>query len=350
MSIMRSLLLFLSLYACTNLIGQNLHPEITGDTILCPNESGELTTTEPYDTYQWYYRDYNDTIWTKFGNNGTERTIPITEQQVLSTFKVEVTENSDTAESDPVLVDQWVFLLPTVKTVGNFSIGSNGQTQFCPEDTVYYVLQAPYDTNITWFNFNNVIPGENDDTFRVMETGSYTVEGAPSVCPNYIQPLGVTLEAIEFSPKTPVLSQIYDSLFVEQANSFSTFTWYKDGQIISNAHSGYYLPTTAGHYSVVTADENGCSDTSNIIEYSPTGMDNLAENNLTITPNPANRFLHINAPSARIKRVVVYDANGRIMRSTKSSSEVDISTLQKGMYLLKIQAEKQTVTRKFIKD
>jgi hypothetical protein len=168
-------------------------PEVFGDTLLCPNDSGELST-QPYDSYQWYKRAYSDTL-SEMIPGATSQSITIhAEEDGLYFFSVEVTEDTCTARSEEVLVDVYSFLLPFVSSSGDFEIDpSDGSSVLCEGDTMYFTLLPPYDTSITWFKEGSPIPGENDTTLTVTMAGDYLVEGAPSVCPGFVQQLGVTL-------------------------------------------------------------------------------------------------------------------------------------------------------------
>lgn len=186
-------------------------PVITGDTLLCPNSSGELMTQE-FDSYQWYKRGYSDTVSTPIDGANSQSLAITAEEHTLSYISVEVTEDTCTSRSPEVLVDSYVFLLPVVRSSGDFEIGDNGSSILCEGDTMYFTLLPPYDTAITWFKDGAVLPDENDTTLIVTEEGSYSVEGAPSICPNYIRRLGVSLVVEEedcmTANKNPVPSTI----------------------------------------------------------------------------------------------------------------------------------------------
>jgi len=161
-------------------------PVVTGDTLLCPNTPGVLTT-QVYDTYQWYKRYM-------FG--GTPVAVPGATSQTLVVdptndaayyFKVEATLNGCTEMSPEVLVDAWLFLLPFTIIEGDYTIGGSGELVLCQGDTIFLICGMPYDTNIQWFDAGNPIPGANNDTLIVTTAGSYTFSGAPSLCPNFIQ-------------------------------------------------------------------------------------------------------------------------------------------------------------------
>jgi len=161
-------------------------PVVSGDTLLCPNATGQLTT-QTYDTYQWYKRPL-------FG--GPSQPVPGAISQTLIIdaandagyyFKVEATLNGCTEMSPEVLVDSWVFLLPYTIIEGDYTIGSNGELILCQGDSILLICGLPYDTNLQWYDNGSAIAGANNDTLIVTTAGSYTFSGAPAVCPSFNQ-------------------------------------------------------------------------------------------------------------------------------------------------------------------
>jgi len=179
-------LLFFSLIAFQANAQCAFNPTISGDTLLCPNATGQLTT-QVYDSYQWYKRPL-------FG--GPAVPVPGATSQLLMVdysndagfyFSVEATDSGCTEMSPEVLVDGWVFLLPFTIIEGEYTIGGSGELVLCLGDTIFLIAGMPYDTNLQWYDNGNPIAGANDDTLIVTTVGSYTFSGAPSLCPNFIQ-------------------------------------------------------------------------------------------------------------------------------------------------------------------
>jgi len=167
-------------------------PTVSGDVMLCPDEQGTLST-QIYDSYQWFKREFFGTAQPVAG--ATSQTLAIDQfNDAGYYFSVEVTDSNCTERSAEVLVDSWVFLLPVVETTGDFTTGINGETIICEGDTAYYTLLQPYETNITWYKDGSPLAGATGNTLAVTDSGNYSVEGAPAVCPNFIQQLGATLE------------------------------------------------------------------------------------------------------------------------------------------------------------
>jgi hypothetical protein len=191
-------LALITLYATARVDAQCTHdPRVTGDTLLCPNEGG-LLTTQAADSYQWYKREYGSGTTTLISGE-TAQSIVLTSNDVLYYFSVDATLDSCTERSPEVLVDGLAFLLPYVVHTGDFTTGGNGESIICTGDTMYLTLGLPYDTLITWFESGNVIPGANSPTLTVTAAGIYTCEGAPSICPSFLQPLGVNIEVVEIN-------------------------------------------------------------------------------------------------------------------------------------------------------
>jgi len=161
-------------------------PTVTGDTLLCPNSTGMLTT-QVYDSYQWYKRSLS---------GGAAQPIAGATSQTLTIdygndagfyFSVEATLTGCTEFSPEVLVDGWAFLPPFTIIEGDYQIGGSGELILCIGDTIFLIVGGPYDTNIQWFDNGNPIAGANNDTLIVTTAGSYTFQGAPQICPNYVQ-------------------------------------------------------------------------------------------------------------------------------------------------------------------
>lgn len=167
-------------------------PKITGDTLLCPNSKGVLQTDAGYDTYQWYRKWFGTNVKKPIAGATTNSLTLHSGHDIPAYYSVEVTKNGDTATSKEQLVDGYVFATPSVLSGGDF-INGPGYFKLNQGDTGIFTLLLPYDTNITWFKNDKPIAGANEPTLNVTTGGNYTVAGAPSVCPNYLQSLGLEL-------------------------------------------------------------------------------------------------------------------------------------------------------------
>lgn len=158
--------------------------------ILCPNESDTLWT-QSYDSYQWY-KDGN-----LIPGETNQYLVVDATNYVLSNITVEATDAGCGELSPSVLIDEWVFLLPFVINEGDYNF-TNGVYEVCTNDTITFELGLPYDINIQWTADGNPITDETSSLIQITssettEIVNYNVCGSPSICPNYLQCLGVSL-------------------------------------------------------------------------------------------------------------------------------------------------------------
>ncbi len=164
-------------------------PTVTpNDLTLCPN-SFDTLWTEVYESYQWY--DDGNII-----PGATNQFLVVDDANyLLSNISVEATSSGCTEMSPSVLVDGWAFLPAFVTNGGNYAFnGSNYEV--CLNDTITF--EFSFDSNIEWTADAIPIPGETNQLIEITSstpTGvvNYGVCGSPSICPNYIQCLGVSL-------------------------------------------------------------------------------------------------------------------------------------------------------------
>ena len=81
------------------------------------------------------------------------------------------------------------------------------------------------------------------------------------------------------------------------------------------------------------------------------GLDNLVKFNFSIYPNPANDIVQLKATKA-IGFVEVYDLTGRqVIKSTPNSNskELNVSSLSKGLYIVKVSIDGAVGTTKLLK-
>jgi hypothetical protein len=71
----------------------------------------------------------------------------------------------------------------------------------------------------------------------------------------------------------------------------------------------------------------------------------------SIYPNPTANLLYIESENLEIKKLSIFDFNGKQVIQTQFivNQSISVNHLSEGMYLLKIETEKGTVTKKFVK-
>ncbi|WP_313806322.1 T9SS type A sorting domain-containing protein [Flavobacterium sp.] len=70
---------------------------------------------------------------------------------------------------------------------------------------------------------------------------------------------------------------------------------------------------------------------------------------LNVYPNPANDFLHITTAANGVKNVAIYDVVGKeVLNTTTANETINVSSLNAGIYMVKITEEGKTATRKLV--
>ncbi|MGJ8683858.1 MAG: T9SS type A sorting domain-containing protein [Nonlabens sp.] len=83
-------------------------------------------------------------------------------------------------------------------------------------------------------------------------------------------------------------------------------------------------------------------------------VDDIAANTFRIYPNPANDIITINSDNHTIKNLSITDMNGREVMNTnvddKLSTQLDVTNLSSGLYLMSISSDQGNVTKRFVKN
>lgn len=310
-------------------------PTVTpNNLIMCPNDVGMLMT-QVYDSYQWY-KDGNPIA------GATNQVLPVSSaQDAGSSFSVEVTDSGCTEMSPAVLVDGWAFIGLTVMTTGDpFHVDSMANFYYCEGDTAILVLMPPYDTNIQWYNNNQPIPGATDDTLIVTTTGNYYVSGAPSICPNFNQTLGVVL-SYSFYPPIPVsIVQNGGQLCVSPTTS--DVQWYLNGAPV--AGGACITPTTSGTFTVTAFYGTECPNYSAPFDFVTSVQDRVAAPGLVVWPVPARDELTVTGRTPLSGNWALIDITGRTVRSGQVNNlvrlRIDLNGAGTGRYWFALEGEK----------
>ena len=83
----------------------------------------------------------------------------------------------------------------------------------------------------------------------------------------------------------------------------------------------------------------------NVLHNTTSGINQLANNNIKIYPNPANNKITIDAND--ILDVKLFDVLGKQITATKTN-DVDVSNLNEGVYFIQVQTKQNTTTQKII--
>lgn len=86
------------------------------------------------------------------------------------------------------------------------------------------------------------------------------------------------------------------------------------------------------------------------IVYDALGVQDATLNSWTLYPNPVKDVLHLEGLD-NVKGFAIFDVTGKkLIQNTNSIQQIDVSHLNKGVYLLQVNTDKGQVSKKFIKN
>ncbi len=157
-------------------------------------------------------------------------------------------------------------------------------------------------------------------------------------------------------PATPIITLNGNILHSDASNGNQ---WYNTSGLITGATDSIYVPLITENYFVIVTDSNGCvSDSSNLIYVIITGLaSNASSNNfIRIYPNPANDRVIIEFPVYSTKNkttVTILGLDGKLLKSLqikRSKTQINISDLSAGVYIIKVTDNKGVAVKRFVKE
>lgn len=149
---------------------------------------------------------------------------------------------------------------------------------------------------------------------------------------------------IATSPETPIII-VDDCQLTTYILNDATYTWYLNGEIISEETSHLINIVESGNYTVLITNEDGCSTLSDavFVDCDQLGIDDIESTDLTIYPNPGNGIfnLEINGFTGELT-LQIFDIAGKEIekRDVFISAQNNIIPLQlpfaSGMYFLQV--------------
>jgi CubicO group peptidase (beta-lactamase class C family) len=130
--------------------------------------------------------------------------------------------------------------------------------------------------------------------------------------------------------QVPVITAIGNQL---QSSYINGNQWYLNNILLTGETGQVITPAQNGNYSVAYTSEEGCVVFSDNLNFIASGMDDYQDTKMiTIFPNPANNEIFADCK----KGYCIYNSTGQLIRqSSQSTSQINISDLPSGVYLLK---------------
>lgn len=129
------------------------------------------------------------------------------------------------------------------------------------------------------------------------------------------------------------------------SSSAPNYQWYFEGEPILNANNSELESMITGTYLVSVQNSNGCISWSEPYYFTYVGISEL-ENGFKVYPNPTSGIINLDSKEDYI--VKIFNLKGQLLHQDSSDQSLDISFLEKGVYLLKIISKSKVYTTKII--
>jgi hypothetical protein len=205
----------------------------------------------------------------------------------------------------------------------------NGNGTICEGESVTILTQVGQTSTFSWF------PGGMTDalvTVSPTTSTTYFVTATATVTGCVVNG---TMD-ITVIP-APFVSILEDNATLLAMNGpFSSYQWYLDGDIITNADQSSYTPVENGDYTVMVNDGT-CDGTSAAHPFNGivTGIENVDNAVMTVSPNPFTDAFVIEVKEATV--VSLFNVLGEeiLSRSMNGLTTIEAESLPSGIYFLR---------------
>ena len=153
----------------------------------------------------------------------------------------------------------------------------------------------------------------------------------------------------------------YTTFKVYRGTAIDQLTEIAQVQNSFHSYTDVNAPTGAVYYAIAV-DAPACSakkssvsgSFSNVVATSTTSLNNGLNAELKVYPNPAKNAIYVSFPAnANQATIAVYTITGTLLSQQNAhtgANQVNINQLSKGMYIIKVQTENSTASKRFIKE
>lgn len=305
--------------------------------VYCLDQTIGVSIPEGYASYQWLSQAYSALNYYK----PTEGTIMADADSNTLSYSPDgpywITAVVDSAGclgySDPVLLDQWVFLEPSIVSYGNSELCSEG------DSTLLHTLPGDW-SSYQWYLDGVPVPNSNNDSIYATQPGMYVVETVPTLCPGFTYTSGVG----------PIVSFLQASIAENDTVIYAlpemgtyTYQWYLDGNPIASPPNISWILYKAemedGVYTVAVTNPDSCTSISDPFIWNVTGVNEKSGNDFRVYPNPAVDVVFISGVDiAAVRSVSLVDMQGKVVfvKESPTQKSLQVASLSPGVYLVKI--------------
>ena len=242
----------------------------------------------------------------------------------VNTFKMR------TADTGTVTID-WGTTNLTVNLITHSSSSEGFRAHYTAQHTVFCSGTRTF-SSVT----GHIEDGSGDNNYNNLTTCKFKIVLGP------FSAIHVDINSLDLEEGKDFL-YFYDNLMSE-ANHLLTLT--------GNLSNTGYTFNTRRLLMVMETDESGTANGFSLdYEGGQVGVEDLSSQGITMFPNPAQDQLHLSY-STPIQQVDIFNAEGELLHREVPASEdvsLQIGHLPAGIYIVRILAEEQIITQKFVK-
>lgn len=174
---------------------------------------------------------------------------------------------------------------------------------------------------------------------------------------------GVYLDYVDCNTLTRTTLSFYDEINIEVTENNGTLTATETGATyqwldcdngynpITDETSQSFTPIVSGNYAVEITQNDICEVVSECYIVTVIGISENVFGKSKIYPNPTNGIFIIDFPNLAQSNIRITDITGKIIFYATNADEkqIDISGFENGIYIIRIQTDKETFTTKIVK-
>ncbi|MCX6335393.1 MAG: FG-GAP-like repeat-containing protein [Bacteroidia bacterium] len=328
--------------------------------------TADITTNAPLNfcegdsvTLSVTYNNRYSYKWMVAGTAITEGDSNIYVPKFSGSFSVEVANPAGNCITISSLVTVAVKPVPFKPAINS----ENYQAGKCPGETPVRLIvnQAISEYSYKWYRDGMPVNNATSSYYEgFLLQGDYTVEADLNGCKSLSDKLNIYFDD---TPEKPYIFVQGPTLWYLACSndSASKYRWYCNEKLIEGADKYYYVANRKmGDYQVSIANDKGCYTRSDIVTI-PTGVTGIENpdifTNLTIYPNPSKGLFIIEMDNNLYGDLLagIISLDGKELRNFKFekfsdyfSSQIDLTGLPRGNYLIKIDIDKKFAIRKII--
>jgi len=254
--------------------------------------------------------------------------VPVT----TATYNVVATGFNNCTNNDQVTVT--VLALPDVEAGADQTICSGESVTLNGQGAVSYQWTGGASNNVS---------------FAPASTATYTVTGTGiNGCENTDQ-VTVVVNA------TPVATiSVVNDVTLAASPAGMNYTWINcaSGTDAPNGSTANFTAIANGSYAVIVTSAQGCSDQSDCEIIDAVGLDQIANIEMSVNPNPTAGDLTINMPTELTAQAQVFDAQGKLVldaSNVSNGSVLNLMNMTTGVYMVRITAADSVQTFRVVK-